>query len=128
MIMGSVTNFMPIQMSSVAMFNMHLDKSEMTEHQAKNRREHSRVLLLLEKGISNSLGEDVQKMNCKDWRERLIDHLPYKKRQDSLLINIPTKFNPYGQTKLTQEEINRKFDDSENNIFVFADYLKPGRH
>jgi hypothetical protein len=56
MIMGSVTNFMPIQMSSVAMFNMHLDKSEMTEHQAKNRREHSRVLLLLEKGISNSLG------------------------------------------------------------------------
>jgi hypothetical protein len=56
-----------------------------------------------------------------------MDNLPYPE-SDSLLINLPPKFELAQAVKMSTEDINRKLDDSDGNIFVYAGYLKPGLH
>jgi len=72
----------------------------------------------------------VQQANAKDWRERLLENIPYK-FEDICFINLPEKFDPvvFKRNKFfTQELINVVLDDAKGSIFVYANYLKPGRH
>ena len=61
-------------------------------------------------------GEEINKENSKNWRDKLLDSLPFK-QEELLLVNMPDP-----------KASNRGFDDTLGHIFVFAGYLKPGRH
>jgi len=72
----------------------------------------------------------VQQANAKDWRERLLENIPFK-FEDTCFINLPEKFDPVTfkrQKDMTQEMINIVLDDAKGSIFVYATFLKPGRH
>ena len=66
---------------------------------------------------------------AKEWRERLFDSLPFD-AADTLLVNLPVKIDEkYAERyKLTVEQVAKIQDDVKGNIFVYAAYLKPGKH
>ena len=80
-------------------------------------------------GLFNKVGLAVQQANAKDWRERLLENIPYK-IEDTCFVNLPEKFDPasFRKKNVTQEEINTALDDADGSIFIYATFLKPGRH
>ena len=79
------------------------------------------------------MGESIILQNSRDWRERLLDNLPFK-IEDLLLVNMPEKekqdatANAKKKIIMRQGQVVRSVDDTEGNLFVFAGYLRPGRH
>ena len=55
--MGSVTKYGVTSMSSISMFNLHLDHKDETESERKRRNEESLVLMNMAQGMKNQLGE-----------------------------------------------------------------------
>lgn len=62
-------------------------------------------------------------MNSKDWRERFLDNLPFR-MDDIMIVNMPEA--PVKVQGMLTKQLS--FDDLQGQIFVFAGYLKPGRH
>ena len=50
-------------------------------------------MMQLAKGFFNKIGQRVQSMNARDWRERMIENLPFT-MDDTCIINLPEKFDP----------------------------------
>lgn len=80
----------------------------------------------LESDIKRIIQQEQPNMVAKDWREKVIEHLPYPKK-DCLLINLPEKLDHKRTSNMTADEINDKYDDRKGNVFVYADYMKAGR-
>lgn len=49
-------------------------------------------MLSFANGLQSKKGEEINKANAKDWRDRLFENLPYK-AVDTLLVNLPTKLD-----------------------------------
>lgn len=79
-------------------------------------------------GLETKDGEQLIKLNSKDWRDRLFENLPYKP-DDCMLVNLPVKIDQQlVRYQMSSEKIAKILDDSQGNIYVFAGYLKPGKH
>lgn len=79
-ILGSVTRFNTCSMSSVATFNMCLDQS--------TKKDNLMRLMTFANGVDDEIGEELNKANCKDWRDRFFDNLPYP-AEDTVLVGLP---------------------------------------
>jgi len=73
-------------MSSIATFNHCLDAK--TEEIDKKREKAVHHLMTFLNGMEDVEGEEINKANTKDWRERLFENLPYR-AEDTMLVNIP---------------------------------------
>ena len=63
-------------------------------------------------GLETADGEEIIKANSKDWRERLLENLPYSV-DDTMLVNLPVKIDQrFGQKyNLSSEKIAKILDD-----------------
>ena len=79
--------------------------------------------------METEAGEQVMKNNSKDWRVRLFENLPYN-ADDTLLVNLPKKIDEKfsAQYNLSAEKVSKILDDVKGQIYVYATYLKPGKH
>lgn len=127
--MGTVTKFTVCSTASIAMFNMYLDTNTSFGITEEKKNENSNAILSLAKGLFNKVGLAVQQANAKDWRERLLENIPYK-IEDTCFVNLPERFDPasFRKRNVTQEEINTALDDADGSMFIYATFLKPGRH
>ena len=105
--MGSLTDFSAVSMLPIELFNKILEanlKNLKTEHEQQK-------LIKIANGIDPHDGNKQS-----DWRIRFFENLPFK-ADDSLVINLSRKINPMIE-----------IDDSKSSPFVYAGFLKPGRH
>lgn len=64
--------------------------------------------------MKNLVGERMNKNNSKDWRERLMENLPFK-ANDILFVNLPPKVDQLSLRAkgLNSKQIDLEFDDLE---------------
>ena len=74
---------------------------------------------------ANSASSLKEVETSSDWREKLLESLPYKDRE---LVNLPPKFDSHLYNLLPSQQVSKMQEDLKNNIFVFAAYLSPNRH
>jgi len=111
-------------MSSIATFNLCLETEDSSTEQ-----QNLESVLGFANGIENEEGEKISSANSKDWRERLIDNLPYSV-EDTTMVNLPAKLieKDISTMRMSSHQVKLAFDDVKGNIFVYAGFLKPGRH
>jgi hypothetical protein len=115
-VMGSITDYKVMQMCSIGGFN-HFSRSTLQEDR--------QALINLICGIKDKFGMKLLQENSKDWRDRFLDKLKYPVA-DVALVNLPPKIEQVDGVKA--EELRRYVDDTQLNVFVFAAFLKPGKH
>lgn len=115
-VMGSVTDYKVMQMCSIGGFN-HFSRSTLQEDR--------QALINLICGIKDKFGMKLLQENSKDWRDRFLEKLKYPVA-DVALVNLPPKIEQVDG--VSAEELRRYVDDTQLNVFVFAAFLKPGKH
>ena len=123
--MGSATRFNTCTMASASMFNMCLELKK--DDSLKKEEQDIKALIEFANGIQTQRGQEINKSNAKEWRDRLMENLPFK-AEDILFVNLPSKVNETALRKrgVRPSQIDAALDDKQGNIFIYAGFLKPG--
>ena len=130
LVLGSVTKNTAISMIDVSMFNLFLDEQKIKKDLGPQGERAMRTMLTVSQGVKGNFGKSLSNLAQVDWLQRFRENLPFPEEQ-MLVCNLPeTKLSEKldkGLT-LTAQEAKQRKDEAQNDIFVFAGYVEPGKH
>ena len=120
-------------MADVALFNLFLDNRKIRkEFGAKNSSGVMNSVLNISQGIKSKFGRKISMLTTEDWIKRLYNNLPYSK-DDILICNlnqddITKKILTDPKYDIDRQILNERQRQSQEDIFIFAGFVKPGKH
>ena len=130
LVLGSVTKNTAISMIQVTMFNLFLDEQKIKKDLGEKGERAMRTMLTVSQGVKNNFGKSLSTLAQVDWLQRFRENLPFPE-QEMLVCNLPetelSRKLDRGEP-LTMPEIKARKEEAENDIFVFAGYVEPGKH
>ena len=133
LIFGSVTQNNLCQMADISLFNLFLDNRKIRkEFGAKNSQNVLNSVINMSQGIKLRFGKSISTLSQDDWVRRFMNNLPYPKN-DMLICNLDLDEESQAllndpKYKSDEDTLLERQKNSQEDIFVFAGFIKPDKH
>jgi len=129
-IMGDFTDNVVCNMLDINMFNLLLDKYSLRENYGKEAGAMVDEIINAALGMENYVGKCMKKMEFADSYGKLFKNMPFKS-VDTTMLGITNSIelrSEISKIDFSSGQPQRQQSVSNNDIFVFAGYLQPGKH
>ena len=130
LLLGSITRNTVVSLTDVARFNLFLDENNIKRKLGSKGERVMQAVLSISQGMKNNFGENLRVITEQDWHARLKENLPYPEK-DILICNLPethiSRKLERGEPLSGMENRIRR-EESQNDVFIFAGFVAPGKH
>ena len=130
LILGGVTKNTAVSMIDIAMFNLFCDAKKIKSKLGGQGERALRSMLTVSQGMTSQFSSKLSNLADPDWLSRFREVAPFSDK-DMLTVNMPqsriSDKIERGQALSKQEKEDRKLE-SQQDIYVYAGFVEPGKH